>query len=148
MTGPEIVTFTVMVSSAYTANDLTNLLLGLNRNFLDYVPLTVPFPQQVRELVGVANSSGWISQLVLAVLADRPNNQFIRDFLSQHPYWDPAHHPPLDHPVDTLRILGGRSFIGRDKLRAAIKKMDDPTGKKVLLVKSTRRKVGKTYSKD
>ena len=148
MTGPEIVTFTMIVSRAYTANDFSNLLLGLNRNFLDYVPANLPFPEQVRDLVAAANSKGWISQLVLAVLDDRPNNQFIKEFLSKHPYWDPANHPPLNHPADTLRILGGRSFIGRDKLRSALKRMDNPTGKKVLLVKSVHRKVGKTYSKD
>lgn len=148
MTGPEIVTFTRIVSSAYTANDFSDLLLSLNRNFLDYVAANVPFPQQVKELVGAANSQGWISQLVLAVLADRPNNQHIRAFLCKHPYWDPAKHPVLQHPADTLRVLGGRSFIARDKLRKALKKMDEPTGRKVLLVSSTHRKVGKTYSKD
>jgi hypothetical protein len=148
MTGPEIVTFTSIVSSAFVEHELSTLLKKLNKNFLDYVPANVPYPKQVEELVGAANSKGWISQLVLAVLDDRPNNQFIKDFLSKHPYWDPANHPPLKHPADTLRILGGRSFIGRDRLRAVVKKMDTPTGKKVLLVKSTHRKVGKTYSKD
>ena len=148
MTGPEIVTFTKIVSSAYNATDFSDLLLGLNRNFLEYVAANAPFPQQVKELVGAANSKGWISQLVMAVLADRPNNQHIRDFLCKHPYWDPAKHPVLQHPADTLRVFGGRSFIARDKLRNALKKMDEQTGRKVLLVSSTHRKVGKTYSKD
>jgi len=148
MTGPEIVTFTQIVSNAYKVDEFSDLLLGLNRNFLDYVPATVPFPQQVKELVGAANSKGWISQLVLAVVADRPNNQHIRDFLGKHPYWDPAKHPALQHPADTLRVLGGRSFIARDNLRKALKKMDEPTGRKVLLVSSNHRKVGKTYSRD
>jgi hypothetical protein len=149
MTGPEIVKFSDAVINAYTSNELTTLLLTLNRRFLDYVTERVPFPDQVRELVAAANSSGWISQFVLAVLNDRSTNQFIRDFLAVHPYWDPTMYPPLTHPADTLRVYGGRSFIGRDVLRANLKRMDRPTGRKVMLVTSgDHRKVGKTYSKE
>lgn len=68
------------------------LLLGLNRDFREYVPVNIPFPQQVMQFVVVANSKGWISELVQAVLGDRPNNQSIRDFLSKYPHWDPTNH--------------------------------------------------------
>src|SRR4051794_12404274 len=129
MTGPEIVTFSDALTKAYTPTELTTLLLTLDRRFVDYVTGTLPFPDQVRELVGAANSRGWISQLVLAVLNDRPANQFIKDFLAVHPYWDPTIYPPLTHPADTLRVYGGKSFIGRDRLRASLKRMDKPTGR-------------------
>lgn len=148
MTGPEIVKFSAAVSSAFNSNELTRLLLGLNRIFLDYVTERAPFPDQVIELVAAAKSKGWIAQLVRAVVNDRPNNQFIRDFLKLYPNWDPAQYPPLEHPADTLLVFGGRSFVGRGVLREYLKKMDTRTGKKVLLVTSVHRKVGKTYSKD
>lgn len=146
MTGPEIVKFSAAVSSAYTPNELVRLLLTLNRNFLDYVIVQAPFPNQVIQLVGTANSQGWISQLVLAIVNDRPNVQSIKNFLVVHPYWDPTKYPPLTHPADTLRVYGGRSFIGRNVLRSALKKMNNPTGRKVLVVISSHRRVGKTYS--
>jgi hypothetical protein len=149
MNGPEIVKFSDAVRGAYTSSELTTLLLSLDRRFLDYVTERAPFPDQVRELVAAANSKGWIAQFVLAVLNDRPTNQFIKNFLAVHPYWDPTVYPPLTHPADTLRVYGGRSFIGRDVLRVGLKRMDRPTGRKVLLVTSgDHRKVGKTYSKE
>jgi Effector-associated domain 1 len=148
MTGPEIVEFSKAINLAYTYDELKQLLLKLDRRIQDYVPREAVFPTQVDELVGAANSQGWISQLVLAALNDRPNNEYIKDFLSRRPYWDPARHPPLAHPTETLRILGGDSFIGRDVLRSALRNMDQPTNKKILLVTSVHRKVGKTYSKE
>lgn len=148
MTGPEIVEFSKAINLAYTYDELKQLLLKLDRRIQDYVPRDAVFPTQVDELVGAANSQGWISQLVLAVLNDRPNNQAIKDFLARRPYWDPARHPPLAHPTETLRVLGGESFIGRDALRSALRNMDQPTSKKILMVTSVHRKVGKTYSKE
>ena len=149
MTGPEIVEFSEAVRRAYTSTELSTLLQKLDREFTDYVTEKIPYPDQVIELVGSANSRGWISEFVPAILANRPNNKFIKDFLANHTNWDPAKDPPLKHPSDTLRVFGGKSFIARDELRDALKKMDDPTERKVLLVTSGgHRKVGKTYSRD
>jgi hypothetical protein len=148
MTGPEVVKFSTAVSSAFNAAELTSLLLGLDRNFLDYVPAHVPFPEQVLLLVGVANSQGWISQLVLAAINDRPNNQAIRTFLVLYPDWDPTTNIPFAHPCDTLHVFGGKSFIGRAALRKYLKLMSTVSGKKVLLVSSDKSKQGKTYTKE
>lgn len=95
MTGPEIVEFSKAVSGAYTHPEFLLLLLGLNRNFLEYVPANVPFTQQVQQLMGEANSHGWMSELVLTIVEDRPNNPFIKDFLSRHPYWVQTSKPEL-----------------------------------------------------
>lgn len=150
MTGPEIVELSKAINGAYDYDELETLLLTIDRKITDYVTAQATYPTQVQELVGYANSQGWISQLVLAVLNDpvRQNLQSIRNFLSLHPYWDPANHPPLAHPADTLRIFDGRSFIGRDPFRDALKKMNQPIGRRVLVITSTHRKVGKTYSRD
>lgn len=95
MTGSEIVAFTKVISSVYTHPEFSALLLGLNRNFLDYVPANVPFSQQVEQLIAKANSHGWISELVLVIVEDRPNNPLIKDFLSRHPHWDHTAKPEL-----------------------------------------------------
>jgi hypothetical protein len=149
MTGPEIVEFSKAINGAYTYDELSDLLDSINRTITDYAIAQSTYPAQVKQIVGAAHSQGWISQLVLAVLSDpQQNNQSIKDFVSLHPYWDPANHPRLAHPADTLRIFGGRSFIGRDTFRDAVKKMNQRTGRRALVITSTHRKVGKTYSKD
>ena len=149
MTGPEIVEFSKAIKLAYEYDDLAELLQSMDLSITDYVTANAKYPTQIQELVGVFNSKGWILKLVSAVVKDRPNSQPIQNFLSRHRYWDPANHPPTnDHPWDTLRVLGGRSFIARDRLRRALKKMDQKTGRKVLVITSAYRKVGKTYSKD
>jgi hypothetical protein len=148
MNGPEIVQFSLAVKEAFTVEDLTRLLLGLNRSFTDYVVALTPYPNQVAQLIARANSEGWIRQFVERVARDRPANQGILTFLANHPHWDPVANPPLGHPCDTLFVYGGRCFIGRQDLRRFLKAMDSPTGKKVLLVNADRRKVGKTYSRE
>jgi hypothetical protein len=148
MTGPEIVQFSFSISQVFSSNALEKLLLGMARRLEDYVVALVPYPDQVVQLVARANSEGWIGQLVVAVVRDRGDTQVIQRFLRSNPHWDPATNPPLDEPYDTLRLFGGKCFIGRPGLRKFLKAMNTPTGRKVLLVTSDRRKVGKTYSKE
>ncbi len=146
MTGQEIVEFSLAVKEAFQPHELKELLLGMNRRIVDYVVEQTTYPDQVTELVASANSQGWIGQFVAKVVKDRPNSQAIRDFLGRNPHFDPAINPAADHPCDTLFVFGGKCFIGRRDFRKFLKTMNTPTGKKVLLVTSDRRKVGKTYS--
>jgi hypothetical protein len=148
MNGPEIVQFSWAVKEAFDLQELTILLLSLNRIFANYVVALTPYPDQVARLVAGANSEGWIRQLVDKVARDRPDNQGILTFLANHPHWDPVTNPPLGHPCDTLFVYGGKCFIGRKDLRRFLKAMDSPIGRKVLIVTADRRKVGKTYSRE
>jgi hypothetical protein len=146
VTGAEIVQFSSALNGAFNVNELRALVLGLNRKFEDYTSALKPFPDQVQELVAAANSQNWIAQLVSAVVASRPDNPALKPFLSIYPFWDPGRAASAGHPCDALRVLGGKSFIGRQTLRKFLKKMNTAIGKKVLIVTSEQRKIGKTYS--
>jgi hypothetical protein len=148
MNGAEIVEFSTAVSQAFRPNDLATLLLRFNYMFYNYVVIQSTYPEQVVQLAGRANSEGWIGRLVVEVVRDRPLDRDIQTFLNNNPHWNPATNPPLDHPCDTLFVFGGKCFIGRRDLRKFLKAMNNPTGRKVLVVTSDRRKIGKTYSKE
>ncbi|HXA79214.1 MAG TPA: effector-associated domain EAD1-containing protein [Candidatus Acidoferrales bacterium] len=148
MTGPEIVQFAAVLNHAFTFEEVSTLLLGLDRKLTDYVTGNLLFPKQLEELVGAANSQAWIPQLVIKVVRDRPNNASVKQFLASYPGWDPAKSAPWAHPSDALRVFGGKSFIGREDLRKFLKGMCSADGKNVLLVLGEHRKIGKTYSKE
>lgn len=146
MTGPQIVKLTTALRAAFTASELGAMLQKLGHEFTDYAVAATVYPDQVAQVVAAANSAGWIGQLVYEAVASRPDNLQLREFLTLNPDWDPARHPPASHPCDTLRVFGGKCFIGRQKLRSHLKDIERPTTRKVLLVTSEQRKVGKTYS--
>jgi hypothetical protein len=148
MTGPEIVQFAAALNGAFTVEEVSTLLLRLNRKFTDYVTAKLPFPNQLEELVATANSQAWVAQLVLQAVQERPLNAAIKGFLATYPGWDPAKGQTLAHPSDALRVFGGKSFIGRADLRKFLRRMSSGEGKNILLLTGERRKIGKTYSKE
>jgi hypothetical protein len=148
MNPPEIKKFSEVVFNVYEQYELSALLQSLNKRLDELVPTNVPPSEQVRLLLNVADRQGWLVRLVMAVIKDRGDTELVKNFLRQHPDWDVTKNPPLDHPCDTLKLFGGRSFIGRDKLREYLKDMETTTGKKLLVVRAEKRKMGKTYSKD
>jgi len=148
VTGQQIVEFSDVLSNIYNVNGFKRLLLGINRSLQTLAAPTDPFPDQVLSVVEVANSQGWLALLVGAVTTALPNHALVRQFLSNHPDWDVMRNAPASHPCDTISIFGGRSFLGRRQFREYLKSMDEPTGKKVLIITGALRKVGKTYSRE
>jgi len=148
VTGQQIVEFSDVLSTIYKENGFRRLLLSINRTLQALASAADPFPDQVLRVVEVANAEGWLAVLVGAVTKAQSNNRAVRQFLADHPDWDVIGNAPASHPCDTLRIFGGRSFLGRKPFREHLKRMDELTGKKVLLITSAQRKVGKTYSRE
>lgn len=150
MNPPEIKKFSEAVDTVYTYAELSDLLLGLDKRLDKLVPLmNATFPEQVRSLVNVADREGWAARLVMAVVQGKYGQTgAVKSFLAEYPDWAAAHNPRAEHPCDTLKVFGGKSFIGRDVLREFLKRMETVTEKKLLVVKSEKRKVGKTYSRD
>jgi len=134
------------LSDTYTYGELSGLLLGLNQRLDKIVPQVMSFAEQSLYLVNVANRQGWIVEFVIAVIRDRGQTQTMRSFLTEYPDWENACNPQQAHPCDTLKVFGGKSFIGRDDLRKFLKKMDTATGRKLLVVNAEKRKIGQTYS--
>jgi hypothetical protein len=148
MTGPEIAKFAAAMNQAYTEEEVRSLLLKLNRKLTDYVTMNVPFPNQLEQLVGAANSQAWVAQLVMEVVSNRAANPYVAQFLETFPGWDSSKNPLFTHPSEALSVFGGKSFIGRPDLRRFLKKMSSGDAKNVLLVTGERRQIGKTYSKE
>lgn len=149
MTGPQTVQFGKVVTPLFDENSMTTLLLTLNRRFIDVAPAGLAFPDQVDRIIAAANSAdGWIKQLVVAILAERPNNAALAQFMATNPDCQPNLVLAGQHPCDALQLFGGQSFIGRPELRNYLKKMDTPVGRKVLIVLSEFRRVGKSYTKE
>src|SRR5258708_2548024 len=117
MRGSEIVQFAAALNGAFNEEEVTTLLLRLNRKFTDYVTAKLTFPKQLEQLVATANSQAWVAQLVLQAIEERSSNAAIKDFLAAYPGWDPTKAQLLAHPSDALRVFGGKSFIGRADLR-------------------------------
>jgi len=149
MTGSEILQFSQAVSEIYNDADFANILLALNKSpFAKLVAGIIGFQNQVAFVVAIANSEGWADQLVMTVIKERGHTRVIKEFLVNNPDWDPAKNPPVLDPSDALRLLGGKYFIGRSGLRGYLKRMNITTDRKVLVITSDHRKVGKTYSRD
>lgn len=148
MTGAQAVQFGKVVSPLFDENSMGRLLQSLNRRFIDVAPAGLGFRDQVDRIVATANSEGWIKQLVVAILTERPNNAALTQFMATNPDCQPNLVTTGQHPCDALQLFGGQSFIGRPELRKYLKRMDTPTGRKVLIVTSDYRKVGKSYTKE
>jgi hypothetical protein len=148
VTGPQIVQFSNVINAVFSEQEFDNLLLEINRKLDDYVSRARPFPPQAPQVVAAANSQGWVSQLVSAVVMKRGNTGVVKQFLQDNSDLDPAKNAPGGHPCDALHLFGGKPFIGRRTLRKFLKIMVNGTGRNVLLITAERRRVGKTYSKE
>src|SRR4051794_30685835 len=148
MTGPEMIEFADAVRQAFLFNELDTLLKRLNLDINSYIVALTPYPDQVNSIVARAVAGSWIGSFVSEVVRARPANVAIRTFLVNNPHWDPDRYRVAAHRCDTLFVLGGKAFIARPDYRKYLKAMNAPTGKKVLLITSDRRKVGKSFSKE
>ena len=141
--------FGALLSVVFTEATLDLELLKLNRGGLDkQVTTKAAPPERMMLLVGKANSEGWLRDLVKAVALARSNSDEVRAFTMKYPDLDPARSPVLTNPWDTHQIFGGKLFIGRQLLRKYLKKIEQPLGRKLLVVTSASRNIGKTYTTD
>ena len=139
--------FGALLSVVFTEATLDLELLKLNRGGLDkQVTTKAAPPERMMLLVGKANSEGWLRDLVKAVALARSNSDEVRAFTMKYPDLDPARSPVLTNPWDTHQIFGGKLFIGRQLLRKYLKKIEQPLGRKLLVVTSASRNIGKTYT--
>jgi hypothetical protein len=147
LTGPESVQFATVLSSAYMRQDLDRLLLLLSQPVVNLQStMNATFPQAALEVVLNANREGWAPSLLKAVAAGMPGNLEVQQFFSAYRHLDPASNPQIANPWMAYRLYGGRLFIGRMQVRKQLRKMDQPFDRKVLVVQSSQRQVGKTYT--
>jgi Effector-associated domain 1 len=149
MNEPAVAEFGKLLSDLFTEVDLDTELLKLDKGSLDkHAATKLAAPDRMIQLVVNANREGWIRDLVKAVVLARPNRPEVKAFTAKYPDTEPARSPMLTNPWDTYQIPGGRLFIGRQSLRTYLKRIEQPLDKKLLIVTSTSRNIGKTYTKD
>lgn len=120
--------------------------MRLNRNPRDFERIGETQLDMITRTVEIANAEYWLSTLVQTVQADHAGHQLLAQFFANNPGWELVKNRRNLHPCDTLRVLGGKSFIGRREFRDHVKAMEQVTGMKALVVTSGHRSVGKTYS--
>jgi hypothetical protein len=147
LNGPESQQFAMVLFSAYTPASLTQLLLSLNRPTVEMqVSMNATFDRAALEIVLNANREGWAPSLLKAVAAGMPGNMEVQQFFATYRDLDPARNPQIANPWMSYRLYGGRLFMGRMQVRKQLRKMDQPLNRKVLIVNSDQRQVGKTYT--
>jgi hypothetical protein len=147
MTGPQIVAFGNLIFQILLPATLSETLQRMNRPALDRIVTTAFTPrEQISQLIGIANTEGWIRQLVDAVVAGRGQIPEVRAFLVNNPDFDSSRNYVPQNPWATYKIFGGKFFLGRGGLRRHLFDMCDPLNSKVLLVISDQRQVGKSYT--
>jgi hypothetical protein len=145
--GPQLRQFAEVLSSAYDPVSLTGVLLNINQPTVDkQAPMNATFGEATLAIAVNANNEGWAPSLLKAVAADRADNDDVKRFLATYPDLDPARNPQIANPWMAYRLFGGRVFLGRMRVRNLLVKMNNPLNRKVLVIKSGQRQVGKTYT--
>jgi hypothetical protein len=68
------------------------LFYRLDRRLADYAAEVHPLPGVVLKLIMAAQSEGWLADLIVGLLADRPGAPTLRIWSTQH--WEPVISPP------------------------------------------------------
>jgi hypothetical protein len=145
--GPQLRQFAEVLSSVYDPVSLSGLLLSINQITVDkQAPMNATFGAATLAIAVNANNEGWAPSLLKAVAADRSENAGVKHFFSTYPDLDPARNPQIADPWMAYRLFGGRVFLGRMRVRTLLRKMNNPLNRKVLVIKSGQRQVGKTYT--
>jgi hypothetical protein len=148
LNGPQSLQFADVLVSAYmTSQKLDRLLLFLGQPAVNLqATMNATFPEAALGIVLNANREGWAPSLLKAVAAGVPENPEVQQFFATYRELDPARNPQIANPWMAYRLYGGRLFMGRMQVRKQLRKMDLPLYRKVLVVQSNQRQVGKTYT--
>jgi hypothetical protein len=132
---------------AYDESSLSAVLLSINRLEMNkQVPMGATPQSAMLQIVLNANKEGWVPALLKAIKESRSENLDVLAFFAVYDHLDPARNPHLDDPWTTHLLNGGQFFIGRPEVRRLLKKLNDPRSRKVLIIRSDRRQVGKTHT--
>jgi hypothetical protein len=98
--------------------------------------------ERVRSVIGRAQAEGWLSKLVMAAQAARPDNATFSALVSEYQLARP--NGPVNH-YDAWLLRGNRALIDRQTLREKLRTLGDQMGSRILVVDGDPVS-GKTYS--
>jgi hypothetical protein len=119
------------LSKAFSATSLQALLLSINRSWNNYVGAD-PYPTQVLAIVKSAEEETWLLELLAAARLQRPADlelaRLERELMT-------FALPVGFDPFDMCCLSGEYVMVNRSHLRAALKAMRAPDGKRILIVR-------------
>jgi hypothetical protein len=113
-----------------TPASATEMLLRLDRNFEQLSVTGSTFGQNLLAVVRTAESEGWVLGLVREVRRDVPGDQALEQLEGE---LAPLAPPPHVDLFDVCR-LGGRVMVDRSLLRASLRLLSTPLGKRIMIV--------------
>lgn len=148
MNGTEIKELADALDTAYLrAADLDEMLLSIpKRPLAGQAALNATLPEAILTVVRNSVAEGWGGSLLRAVSLGRPDSQPLKAFFALHRHLDPNLNPLFSNPWQST-LLVGQLFMGRDQIRRDLWRMDtSPFAKKVMVIASETRQVGKTHT--
>ncbi|KAE8756108.1 hypothetical protein FSO04_30865 [Paraburkholderia madseniana] len=130
-TGPQLLELSTALKDAFDQAALSDLLTGMNRDFVDYAGYP-PYKNQVRAIVTSAAQEYWLDKLIANALAERPEDvvlQRIESALNQVAL------PQDFDPFEMCCLSGEYVMVNRKHLRCALRGMSAPHGKRILIVR-------------
>lgn len=143
LTGPQTVRLQAALGAAFpTPYALETLLLTLNRAYQHIAVPAVPYPANVLLVIRAAQAEDWLDNLVRAARAAVPADPELRQLEHEIVPQAPPQHV---NPFDVCRLSGGHVMVDRAPLRAALRDISQPLGKRILVIRGEK-KTGKSHS--
>jgi hypothetical protein len=121
---------------------LNNILLVINRTYAQHQVNNASYSATVGAIVGEAASEGWLQALLDAAVQAVPADPNLRQIqLELRPYGAPAG----VECYDVCRLNGAHLLVNRTELRQALRNLNNPHGKRILVV-TGEPKCGKSHS--
>jgi Effector-associated domain 1 len=129
--------------ASFAQERLIELLLALDKNYAAITAGGASYRTNALTVVQEAQADGWLVDLVRAAHKEVPGEPVFEQILRRFA----AHELPegTSH-FEVCRLTGSHVMIDRATLRAGLQRLDEPLGKRILVVNSERRKRGKSHS--
>ncbi|MEV4135487.1 effector-associated domain EAD1-containing protein [Dactylosporangium sp. NPDC049742] len=131
VTGPQQLAIRDALVAAFPDPDsVEELLMLLDRTFTLYQGTGKRFVHNIRAVVSDAAVKGWLPELLERAAEQVPDEELrrLRDELR------PAAVAVAADPFVACRLAGGYVMVDREGLRAALRELDRPTGRRILAV--------------
>lgn len=132
LSGPQLLRLRDALRDAFVPTAFVELLLLINRRLEDHSRAVDAYPEQVLSVLLRADSAGWLHELLDAALASRSSNPVLQELSQQLRRTGAA---ALEDPYRICCLSGDHIMVNRNPLREALRAMNQPLGKRILVVR-------------
>jgi hypothetical protein len=136
LSGPERLQLRSALQAAYLPNVFPDLLQALDKDPAEFGGMGTPYPDLVMAVVRHAETDGWLLDLIRKAVELRNNldpdlNEWRTELTTRQP---PAMAIPA-RVFDACCLSGSHLLVDRRRLRAALRSLVAPAGKRILVVR-------------